>query len=157
VVFNAGSAMLRFHGLIDHESSLPFSLELVSPSLVLFVKAQEDNMSNEDAIRDASHSKWEAEGRPEGSHDRHWPEAKKEIGGNATGAAQTWSGDHHGGVSPPTSTGSVEDEQVQEPSNDWPAAASPSDTEISVPSPVDKFDPPDAARRTFGNGDTDRS
>ncbi|MEB2846758.1 DUF2934 domain-containing protein [Endobacterium cereale] len=114
-------------------------------------------MSNEDEIRAAAHAKWEAEGKPDGQHVRHWSDAEREIGGNATGAAQTWSGDHHGGVSPPTSTGSVEHEQVQEPSNDWPAAAPPSDTENSAPSPVDKFNPPDADRRTFGNGDTDRS
>lgn len=114
-------------------------------------------MSNEDAIRNAAYSKWEAEGRPNGQHDRHWSEAEKDIGGYATGDAQTWSGDHHGGVSPPTSAGSAEDEQVQEPSNDWPVASSPSEEENSAPSPVDKFDPPDADRRTFGNGDTDRS
>lgn len=114
-------------------------------------------MSNEDAIRNAALSKWEAEGRPDGQHDRHLGEAEKEVGGNATGAAETWSGNHHGGVSPPTSTGSVEQEQVQEPSNDWPAAAPPSDTENAAPSPVDRFDSPSADRRTFGNGDTDRS
>lgn len=114
-------------------------------------------MSNENAIRDVAHAKWEAEGKPDGQHERHWREAEKEIGGNATGLAQTWSGDHHGGVSPPTSTGSVEDEQVQEPSNEWPAAADPSQDGNSVPSPVDQFDPPDEDRRTFGNGDTDRS
>ncbi len=64
-------------------------------------------MSNEDAIRNAAHAKWEAEGRADGQHGRHWSEAEKEVSGHSTGAAEIWSGDHHGGVSPPTSTGSV--------------------------------------------------
>lgn len=114
-------------------------------------------MSNEDAIRDAAHAKWEVEGKPEGQLERHGSEAEKEIGGNATGAAQTWSGEHHNGISPPTSTGSVDDEQVQEPSNDWPAADPTPGSGNSELSPVDKFDPFDASRRTFGDGDTDRS
>ncbi|WP_312406920.1 DUF2934 domain-containing protein [Rhizobium sp.] len=71
-------------------------------------------------IRKLAHAKWEAEGRPKGQQDRHWREAEHEAShGNSP---QTWSADRGGGVSPPTSTGLVENEQVQEPANDWPAA-----------------------------------
>lgn len=75
---------------------------------------------DQEEIRKLAHAKWEAEGRPEGQHDRHWQEAEQETPHGNT--PQTWSADHSGGVSRPTSTGSVEDEQVQEPANDWPAA-----------------------------------
>lgn len=75
---------------------------------------------DQEEIRKLAHARWEAEGRPEGQHDRHWQEAEHEAShGNNP---QTWSADHNGGVCPPTSTGLVEDEQVQEPANDWPAA-----------------------------------
>jgi hypothetical protein len=114
-------------------------------------------MTNEDEIRKSAHARWEAEGRPDGQHDRHWSEAEKAFGDKAS-SPQTWSGDHHAGVSPPTSTGSVEDEQVEEPANDWPAADPPAaDGNNTIPSPVEDFDPPKDDRRTFGNGDTDRS
>ncbi|MDQ1194614.1 hypothetical protein [Agrobacterium sp. SORGH_AS 787] len=71
---------------------------------------------------------------------------------------QTWSADHGGGVSPPTSTGTVDEEQVHEPSNDWPAADGVEHDPVEpVPSPVEEFDPPKGEdRRTFQNGDTDR-
>ncbi|MGN8171866.1 hypothetical protein [Agrobacterium cavarae] len=71
---------------------------------------------------------------------------------------QTWSADHGGGVSPPTSTGTVDKEQVHEPSNDWPAADGVAHDPVEpVPSPVEEFDPPKGdGRRTFQIGDTDR-
>ena len=73
-------------------------------------------------------------------------------------APQTWSADHGGGVSPPTSTGTIDEEQVHEPSNDWPAADDVEHDPVEpVPSPVEEFDPPKSGdRRTFQNGDTDR-
>ena len=73
-------------------------------------------------------------------------------------APQTWSADHGGGVSPPTSTGTVDEEQVHEPSNDWPAADGVDHDPVEpVPSPVEELDPPPSGgRRTFQNGDTDR-
>lgn len=74
-------------------------------------------MTDED-IRNSAYAKWEAEGRPDGQGERHWLEAEQQLGRTP----QTWSADHGGGVSPPTSTGSVEDEQVVEPANDWPGA-----------------------------------
>lgn len=72
---------------------------------------------------------------------------------------QTWSADHGGGVSPPTSPGTLDEEQVHEPSNDWPAAEGVEHDPVEpVPSPVDEFEPPqNNGRRTFQNGDTDRS
>ncbi len=110
-------------------------------------------MNSEDAIRDAAHSKWEAEGRPDGQHERHWSEAEEEIGGSAIGTAQSGSGDHHHSVSPPTSTGSVEEEQVVEPSNDWPAAAGISDAQNPNSAEETRADDD---RRTSGDGDIDR-
>lgn len=84
----------------------------------------------------------------------------RNAGGKADGASsggpQTWSADHGGGVSPPTSTGSINEEQVHEPANDWPAADGHPVADPS-PSPVDDFTIPESdGRRTFQNGDTDR-
>jgi len=55
----------------------------------------------EENIRKAAFHKWEAEGRPNGQHDRHWSEAQQEIEGKRTGVPQTWSSDDAGGVVPP--------------------------------------------------------
>lgn len=70
-------------------------------------------------VRNAADARWEAEGRPEAQHEKHPREVEPEF---RKGSTQTWLADHGGGMSPPTSTGSIEEEQVQEPSNDWPAA-----------------------------------
>lgn len=75
---------------------------------------------DQEEIRKLAHAKSEAEGRRDGQHDRHWREAEQEASHGT--APQTWSADRGGGVFPPTSTGLVEDEQVQEPANDWPGA-----------------------------------
>ena len=110
---------------------------------------------DEEAIRKAAHAKWEAEGRPDGQGDRHWREAQEEH----ASSVQTWSADHGGGVSPPSSTGSVEEEQVHEPSNDWPAAGPEQDLDPieQVPAPVDHLQVPKGKKgRAFQNRDTDR-
>lgn len=54
-------------------------------------------MSDENRIREAAYAKWEAEGRPDGEHERHWREASEEHG-SSSGIPQTWSADHGGGV-----------------------------------------------------------
>jgi hypothetical protein len=51
-------------------------------------------MSNEDIIR--AYARWEAEGRPDGQHDRHWQEASEAV--KNSGLLQTRSADHGGGV-----------------------------------------------------------
>lgn len=109
-----------------------------------------------DAVSRLAHAKWEAEGRPEGQHERHWAEAERETSQGSS--PQTWSSDHDGGVSPPTSTGSVNDEQVEEPSNDWPAADANEGSSLgSVSSPVDSLEVPQGSSpKPLGNGDTDR-
>ena len=53
-------------------------------------------MSNEDIIRADAYARWEAEGRPDGQHDRHWQEASEAV--KNSGLLQTWSADHGGGV-----------------------------------------------------------
>lgn len=80
-------------------------------------------MSDED-IRKSAYARWEAEGRPEGHHDRHWLEAEQEANGTANDSPQTWSSDHDGGVSPATKTDRASDDKtgVEEPANSWPAA-----------------------------------
>ncbi|NTF44392.1 DUF2934 domain-containing protein [Rhizobium rhizogenes] len=34
---------------------------------------------NEDDIRKAAYARWQAEGEPEGQHERHWREAEEEL------------------------------------------------------------------------------
>lgn len=48
---------------------------------------------------------WEAEGRPDGAHERHWFEAEAEEQPSDEDPPQTWSsgGDH--GVAPPSNEG----------------------------------------------------
>lgn len=53
-------------------------------------------MSDEDSIREDAYARWEAEGRPDGQHERHWREASEAR--KNTGLPQTWSADHGGGV-----------------------------------------------------------
>ncbi|AYD05223.1 DUF2934 domain-containing protein [Neorhizobium sp. NCHU2750] len=74
-------------------------------------------MSEHD-IREAAYRKWESEGRPEGEHERHWREAEDEHR-KSTGTPQTMPSDHNSGVAPPATSSPSE---VEEPSNDWPAA-----------------------------------
>ena len=50
-------------------------------------------------IRRRAYEKWEAEGRPEGEHDRHWTEAEKEL--RRGELPQTSSLAHHSGVNIP--------------------------------------------------------
>lgn len=52
-------------------------------------------MNNEEISRQA-YARWEAEGRPDGQHERHWREAEEATRLNAL--PQTWSSDHAGGV-----------------------------------------------------------
>lgn len=65
----------------------------------------------EEDIRKAAYGKWEAEGRPDGQHERHWREAQQEASEKATGVPQTWSSDQAGGVVPaaknPTSSDAI--------------------------------------------------
>ncbi len=56
-------------------------------------------MSKEEISRQA-YARWEAEGRPDGQHERHWREAEEAT--RSSGKPQTWSSDHAGGVSPKT-------------------------------------------------------
>lgn len=54
-------------------------------------------MRNEEISKEA-YARWEAEGRPDGQHERHWREAEEATRSSAL--PQTWSSDHAGGVSP---------------------------------------------------------
>jgi hypothetical protein len=54
---------------------------------------------NDDKVHKAAYARWEAEGRPDGEHERHWREAEDET---RDSLPQTWSSDHSGGVSPAT-------------------------------------------------------
>lgn len=72
---------------------------------------------NEDTIKKAAYEKWEAEGRPEGQHQRHWREAEEEF--HANNLPQTSSADHHAGVVPP-SGGDLETDEAHEIENDLP-------------------------------------
>lgn len=56
-------------------------------------------MSKEEISRQA-YARWEAEGRPDGQHERHWREAEEATQSSAL--PQTWSSDHAGAVSPKT-------------------------------------------------------
>lgn len=56
-------------------------------------------MSKEEISRQA-YLRWEAEGRPDDQHERHWREAEEATQSNAL--PQTWSSDHAGGISPKT-------------------------------------------------------
>lgn len=53
-------------------------------------------MPDEHTIREMAYSRWEAEGRPDGQQERHWREASEML--KNSGAPQTWSADHAGGV-----------------------------------------------------------
>lgn len=64
----------------------------------------------EEEIRKAAYAKWEAEGRPDGAHERHWHEAVDELRSASPGGT----GKSNSGISDPI--------RVQEPSNEWPAA-----------------------------------
>ncbi|WP_145642495.1 DUF2934 domain-containing protein [Neorhizobium alkalisoli] len=44
-------------------------------------------MSDEDRIREDAYARWEAEGRPDGQHERHWREASQVY--SSSGAPQT--------------------------------------------------------------------
>ncbi len=69
-------------------------------------------MSDEDSIREDAYARWEAEGRPEGQHERHWREANEAR--NNAGLPQTWSADHGGGVgSAPASSGEQTDKGIK--------------------------------------------
>ncbi len=57
---------------------------------------------DDEEIRKAAYRRWEAEGRPEGQHERHWHEAEAELKRTSTGIPQTWSSDHSEGVAPPS-------------------------------------------------------
>lgn len=57
----------------------------------------------ENEIRQKAYEKWEAEGRPEGQHERHWIEAKAELEGSSEDLTETLSSEHGGGVVPPSS------------------------------------------------------
>jgi hypothetical protein len=59
-------------------------------------------MSDQDKIREDAYARWEAEGRPEGQHERHWTEASN-AHERSTGTPRTWSADHGGGVGPDSS------------------------------------------------------
>ena len=108
---------------------------------------------NQEAIRQSADARWEAQGRPDGQHDRHWFGAEQGASGVET--PQTWSADHGGGVSPPTSTGSVEDEQVEEPANDWPAAdGGEADTSDAIPALDDKLDGRDGSGQNHSETET---
>lgn len=52
---------------------------------------------DDEHIRHRAYEMWEAEGRLDGEHERHWNEAKKELGDGAE-LAQTSSPSHHSGV-----------------------------------------------------------
>lgn len=56
-------------------------------------------MSKEEISRQA-YSRWEAEGRPDGQHERHWREAEQAT--QLSALPQNWSSDHAGGISPKT-------------------------------------------------------
>ncbi|MDM9627667.1 DUF2934 domain-containing protein [Rhizobium sp. S152] len=56
----------------------------------------------DEQIRQKAYEKWEAEGRPEGHHERHWAEAEAEVRGETGDLPKTWSSDHAGGVAPPS-------------------------------------------------------
>ncbi|MBB3444005.1 MULTISPECIES: DUF2934 domain-containing protein [unclassified Rhizobium] len=55
---------------------------------------------DDEHIKRRAYEKWEAEGRPEGEHERHWHEAEKELG-NSSELPQTSSPAHHSGVNVP--------------------------------------------------------
>jgi hypothetical protein len=119
---------------------------------------------NVEDIRKSAYAKWEAEGRSEGHHERHWLEAKAEFRASGGEMPQTWSSDHGGGVSPPNRAGtgtSVDEQALEKPSNDRPAADLAVEEAVSppAPDPVPNFDLPtsEEERRMFQNGDTDRA
>ncbi|WP_312407689.1 DUF2934 domain-containing protein [Rhizobium sp.] len=66
-------------------------------------------MSDEDLIRSNAYARWEAEGRPDGQHDRHWQEASEALDNSRL--PQTWSSDHGGGVG---ATSDPSDRQTEE-------------------------------------------
>lgn len=39
----------------------------------------------EQRVRARAHEMWEQEGRPEGSHERHWTEAERQVAAESTG------------------------------------------------------------------------
>ncbi|MCJ8056579.1 DUF2934 domain-containing protein [Shinella curvata] len=53
-------------------------------------------MSDEKRLREDAYARWEAEGRPDGQHERHWREASDALQSSVT--PQTWSADHGSGV-----------------------------------------------------------
>lgn len=55
----------------------------------------------DDEIRKAAYEKWEAEGKPEGQHERHWTEAENDL--NAKRGVPTSSEDDGSGGSQTTS------------------------------------------------------
>jgi hypothetical protein len=50
-----------------------------------------------------AYEKWEAEGRPEGAHERHWSEAEAEEQSSGDDLPKTWSSGGDPGVAPPSS------------------------------------------------------
>jgi len=75
-----------------------------------------DSKHGENHIEIEAYSKWEAEGRPEGQHERHWREAQQEHGSHGA-LPQTWSADHGGGVAASTPPRSFESEEGIRPQN----------------------------------------
>lgn len=53
------------------------------------------DMDEETRIRDRAYAIWEREGRPDGRHDEHWEQARREL------AAETTVGGAAPGVNPP--------------------------------------------------------
>jgi hypothetical protein len=74
------------------------------------VLTAKEELMNNDEIRRRAYEKWEAEGRPEGEHERHWTEAEKEVGGGQL--PQTSSPAHHSGVNVPEGKGQTTSDAV---------------------------------------------
>jgi len=70
-----------------------------------------------DKIRQRAYEKWEAEGRPEGAHERHWEEATKEVGDSGE-LPQTSSPAHHSGVNAPEGEDQTTSDAIPAKSNE---------------------------------------
>ena len=47
--------------------------------LEVSLKSTDKSMYDEQRIRERAHDIWQREGRPEGRHDQHWEQARREI------------------------------------------------------------------------------